>query len=92
MIKFSMILLSSVLGAILLLAGLYSFLWGKNKEAKNRQNEEKPNQDKEELALEQHYIACTASSRNSEVVGAEEKGNQSNRTACFVTIITISEP
>nr|XP_027092896.1 WAT1-related protein At1g43650-like isoform X2 [Coffea arabica] len=47
----------SVLGAVLLVAGLYSFLWGKNKETEIHGSEEKSNQTKEEVALE--CITCT---------------------------------
>ena len=48
---------SSAVGAVLVVAGLYSFLWGKNKETKIHADEEKSNQTKEEVALE--CITCT---------------------------------
>ncbi|KAL3504474.1 hypothetical protein ACH5RR_034315 [Cinchona calisaya] len=52
----------SILGAVLLVTGLYSFLWGKNKEAKNHANDQKSDQSKEEVALE--CITYTSSASN----------------------------
>nr|XP_027090518.1 WAT1-related protein At1g43650-like [Coffea arabica] len=65
----------SALGAVLVVAGLYSFLWGKNKETKIHANEEKSNQTKEEVALE----CITPTSTSTEVGGMQTDAFQDKR-------------
>ncbi|KAL6962487.1 hypothetical protein U1Q18_037446, partial [Sarracenia purpurea var. burkii] len=50
--------LGSVLGAVLLVGGLYGVLWGKNKEGKEETNEQKAEETKEETVLECITLQC----------------------------------